>query len=193
MRKWLVNLRKEKNMTQAQVAAAAFIDRGYYAQIETMKRHPSPEVALKISKVLGFNPANFYSEHFSEPFNITLEDSPVTVAQCDLDLRYTWIFNPPPDFAPFSAIGKRDDELGYYPGSMEFMELKRQVIQTKAPLRKTIPYSLSDGLHTYDIFGKPLFDSKGNIVGAAMICTDLTQILKDNDRDRGEANEKVEN
>lgn len=95
---------ERKNMTQAQVAAAAFIDRGYYAQIETMKRHPSPEVALKISKVLGFNPANFYSEHFSEPFNITLEDSPVTVAQCDLDLRYTWIFNPPPDFAPFSAI-----------------------------------------------------------------------------------------
>lgn len=193
MRKWLVDLRKEKGLTQSQVALAAFIDRGYYAQIETMKRQPSPEVAFKISRVLGFNPANFYSEHFSEPFNITLENSPVTVAQCDLELRYTWVFNPPQEFAPFVAVGKRDDELGNHSGSLELMKLKKETIETGKPVRRIIEYALSDGIHIYDVFGKPLFDRNGVIVGAATIATDLTCMQKAEDSDRGESSEAAKN
>lgn len=45
-------IRKEKNMTQLQVAEAAFISESYMALIELDKRHPSTDVIIKLSEVL---------------------------------------------------------------------------------------------------------------------------------------------
>ncbi|MFD1637442.1 helix-turn-helix domain-containing protein [Evansella tamaricis] len=70
MRKnWLIELRKSRNMTQEEVAFAAFINRGYYSQVETGKRTPSLNVAINIARVLKFDPMMFYRDHlldFSE-------------------------------------------------------------------------------------------------------------------------------
>ncbi|WP_163972059.1 helix-turn-helix domain-containing protein [Oceanobacillus halotolerans] len=65
-RDWLIQFRKEKRLTQEQVASKAFIDRAYYSQIETGKRNPGFNVAVNISKVLGFKPLMFFQEHLSE-------------------------------------------------------------------------------------------------------------------------------
>ncbi|MBB5171967.1 helix-turn-helix domain-containing protein [Texcoconibacillus texcoconensis] len=61
---WLIELRKSKKMTQEEVAAAAYINRAYYSQIETGKRTPSLDVAINISQVLGFDPFMFFQDHF---------------------------------------------------------------------------------------------------------------------------------
>ncbi|WP_422122489.1 helix-turn-helix transcriptional regulator [Planococcus sp. X10-3] len=50
-------------MTQSQVASKAFIDRGYYSQIETGKRNPGLNIAINIAKVLDFDSIMFYQEH----------------------------------------------------------------------------------------------------------------------------------
>jgi len=40
-----------------------------------------------------------------------LERAGISVATCDLELRYTWLGTPLPGFCPSEVIGRRDDEL----------------------------------------------------------------------------------
>ncbi|MUK87921.1 helix-turn-helix domain-containing protein [Ornithinibacillus sp. L9] len=65
-REWLIQFRVTKKLTQAQVANFAFIDRGYYSQIETGKRNPSHTVATNIAKVLDFDPILFFQNDTNE-------------------------------------------------------------------------------------------------------------------------------
>lgn len=66
MRKWLIEKREKKKMTQEQVATLANIKRPYYSQIESGKRRPSPEVAKRIAAVLKFNWTIFFASEGNE-------------------------------------------------------------------------------------------------------------------------------
>ncbi|ASF41092.1 transcriptional regulator [Halobacillus halophilus] len=173
MRRWLTQLRKEQQLTQQQIAEGAHIDRAYYAQIENGTRNPSMAVASQIASFLHINPSLFFTEHLSEPFQTALANSPITLAHCDLSLRYTWMFNPHPDFKMSHILGKRDDELDYNEGTLALMDLKKRVIETKKTQRERIYFPLSDGLLYYDVFAQPLYNQKGEIIGAATASTEL--------------------
>ncbi|WP_171038187.1 helix-turn-helix domain-containing protein [Aquibacillus sediminis] len=69
-REWLIQLRIDKGFTQEQIATKAFIDRGYYSQLENGKRDPGFNVAVNISKVLEFNPLMFFRDQFTESHSI---------------------------------------------------------------------------------------------------------------------------
>lgn len=62
MRQWLIDTRKEKAMTQHEVAKLAGISQPSLHEFETGKATPKPETAKKISKVLGFHWTRFYEE-----------------------------------------------------------------------------------------------------------------------------------
>ncbi|SFK40776.1 DNA-binding transcriptional regulator, XRE-family HTH domain [Halobacillus dabanensis] len=177
MRRWLIKLRKEQQLTQQQIAAGAHIDRAYYAQIENGTRNPSMTVASRIASYLHINPSLFYSEHLSEPFETALANSPMTIAHCDLELRYTWMFNPYPHFRMDTVIGKRDDELDHEldpnEGTWKLMQLKKQVITEGMSVRTIIPFPLPDGSVRYDVFCQPIYDSDGRIIGAATASLEL--------------------
>lgn len=55
MRVWLKNIRESKNISQMDVAKKSGISYPYYNFIENGERRPSPQVAQKIAKVLGFS------------------------------------------------------------------------------------------------------------------------------------------
>ncbi|RWZ59134.1 helix-turn-helix domain-containing protein [Halobacillus fulvus] len=173
MRRWLIKLRKEQQYTQQQIAAGAHIDRAYYAQIENGTRNPSMAVASQIAAFLHVNPSLFFADHLSEPFEVALTHSPITVAHCDLDLRYTWMFNPHPDFKMSRIIGKRDDEIDQNEGTLTLVDLKKSVIESGESMRKRIAFPLSDGLVYYDVFAQPLYDKDKNIIGVATASTEL--------------------
>ncbi|MGJ9459996.1 helix-turn-helix domain-containing protein [Oceanobacillus sp. CF4.6] len=65
-RKWLIQYRKSKNLTQEHVASAAFIDRAYYSLVENGKRNPGLSVAHNIGSVLNFDPMMFFQEHLQD-------------------------------------------------------------------------------------------------------------------------------
>jgi hypothetical protein len=65
------------------------------------------EVANKIVKTLGFYPSTFYLKQISDPFALALINLPIIIILCDLDFRYTWIFNSQPDFDTQHWIGKK--------------------------------------------------------------------------------------
>lgn len=61
-RDWLISLRKDKNLTQCEVAASAGISSNYYSWIETGERgNPLPvDTAKKIAEALAFDWTKFY-------------------------------------------------------------------------------------------------------------------------------------
>ena len=62
MRKWLKELRTQKDLTQKEVANAANVDATMISKIEQGERRPSVEVAKKIAAVLGFDWTRFYED-----------------------------------------------------------------------------------------------------------------------------------
>lgn len=56
---WLVSLRRQLGLTQAEVAQRAGIDRTYYNKIERGKA-PSVRVAMRIANALGFRWTLFF-------------------------------------------------------------------------------------------------------------------------------------
>lgn len=178
MRKWLLLLRKEKKLTQAEVAAGAFIDRAYYSQIENGLRQPSFDVAKRISNTLGFNSSSFYLEQLSEPFSNVLSNSPVVVAHCDTELKYTWMFNTHGTIDIVDIIGKQDSQI-FISGYKELMNFKKEVIISNQSARKTITLELICGIRTYDIFAQPLLNSEKQIIGVATASWEIQEVKEE--------------
>lgn len=61
MRDWLKDKRKEKELTQSEVASSIGVTQASYRYYETGERTPQPEVAKKLGKLLKFNWTKFYS------------------------------------------------------------------------------------------------------------------------------------
>ena len=66
VRKWLIDLREERGMTQGAVAAAAGIAQPSYFEIEKGISRPKPETAQRIGAALGFSWTKFYDEDNTE-------------------------------------------------------------------------------------------------------------------------------
>ncbi len=60
MRKWLVLIRKNRHLTQAQVAKMADISRPYYTRIERGQHAVPVYTAMAIADALGFDWTKFY-------------------------------------------------------------------------------------------------------------------------------------
>ena len=66
MRVLLANLRERTNMTQMQISSCARISQGYYSEIESGFRCPSPCVAEKIANVLEIEEQDIFKVFYSE-------------------------------------------------------------------------------------------------------------------------------
>jgi len=108
-------------------------------------------------------------------FRTVMKGSPVIVAHIDRDLRYTWIYNPHPDFDPAFVQGKRDDEIAVNEGTRQLVQLKRQVIETGSTAHAEIAFPLSEGGRVYEITAEPLKDDSGMVIGATTVSFDITQ------------------
>lgn len=58
-RTWLEEIRKNKGFTHAQMGKMLGVTRQAYTSIENGRRNPSLSVALKLCKILDFDPALF--------------------------------------------------------------------------------------------------------------------------------------
>lgn len=65
MRLLLANRRESINMTQTQVSKGARISQGYYSDIESGFRCPSPAVAESIATVLGIDEQDIFKVFYS--------------------------------------------------------------------------------------------------------------------------------
>lgn len=61
-RDWLIKKRLERNLDQQDVAELIGTTQQFYNYVENGKRRPSPEIAIKIGKVLDFEWTKFYEK-----------------------------------------------------------------------------------------------------------------------------------
>jgi transcriptional regulator with XRE-family HTH domain len=66
MRVSLAMLREGANMTQTQISQCADISQGYYSDIESGVRCPSPDVAVRIAKVLNIPESDIFRVFYAE-------------------------------------------------------------------------------------------------------------------------------
>ncbi|MGF3104890.1 helix-turn-helix domain-containing protein [Rossellomorea sp. DUT-2] len=177
-RNWLERLRKIKGYSQEEIAHLVHIDRSYYSKIENGVRVPSRKLAEDLADLLNFHVSIFELE--VSPFYFALQDSPMVVAHFDLEFRYTWIFNPHPDFDPIFVIGRTDVELVDNDGTRELTRMKQEVIKQCKSIRKKIAFPQSGSIQEYDVTCHPLFNEKGELIGGSSAST---QLLKEKGTD----------
>jgi formate hydrogenlyase transcriptional activator len=116
-----------------------------------------------------------------ERFRVALNGSPITVFNQDLDLRYTWIYNP--HFGSQQGVlGKTDDHLLGPEKARPLRELKQKVIDTGTAVREEVIIRQNGKNLSFDMTVEPLLDPHGEIVGITGAAMDVARLreLADN-------------
>jgi signal transduction histidine kinase len=110
-------------------------------------------------------------------FKVALADSPVVVFEQDLDLRYTWIYNPKLGLSVEDVIGKTDAEI-MDPACLGPIEaIKRSAIDTGRPIRQEIATAApGKPIEYYDLHVEPRRNQCGRIIGITCAASDITDM-----------------
>jgi PAS domain S-box-containing protein len=111
-----------------------------------------------------------------ERLKIALQNSPTVVFNQDTDLRYTWIYNPPPGLSIEQIVGKLDAEIFSLEDAQRLTAIKRSVLITGKGKREETFLSIAGEIHYYDLTVEPLRNESGEIVGITSAAIDITEL-----------------
>lgn len=117
-----------------------------------------------------------------ERLRVVLKGSPITVMTVDRDLRYTWVHNAQGGFDAEAMIGKRDDELFPVDIARTYLDLKREVLEKEAPIRREMDFSWNGNFERYDARAEPLRNAEGNIIGLTIVAINITERVRTEER-----------
>lgn len=150
-------------------------------QLEKQKQsHAQLEMRIQ-ERTADLEQANAALQESEQRFRIALVDTPLVVFNQDLDLRYTWIYNPQ-NYVDQSIIGKTDADLFPPEEAMRLHALKRRVIGAGLLTREEVTLTVSNRMTTYDMTLNPLYDTNGCVTGLTCAATDIT-VRKDIEKD----------
>lgn len=107
---------------------------------------------------------------------LALAKSSIVAFNQDLDLRYTWIQNPHPEFEPHTVLGKTDLELLSIDDAYRLMKIKNQVIETGIGIKEEVQLTIQSSVVSYDLSIAPVFNDTGKVIGIAGLSTDITKL-----------------
>jgi PAS domain S-box-containing protein len=107
-------------------------------------------------------------------FHTALRHSAISLYTIDLDLHYTWTFNPAVENAD-RIIGKTDTDLLPAKQADAIMHLKRQVLESGMPVHSRAFFTIDGKDVFYDFTLDPMYDDHGRISGIISSATDITQ------------------
>jgi two-component sensor histidine kinase len=111
---------------------------------------------------------------------LALNGSKVTVFEQDLDLRYTFMANPP-DIFPEAPLGKSDLELFGETGT-DLFELKRSTALAGKEWSGRIEVPDRDGHSmSYDVEWEPRYSARGDVIGLIGTAIDLSDLKRHED------------
>jgi PAS domain S-box-containing protein len=111
----------------------------------------------------------------TERLNIALKSAPISLFNHDLDLRYTWIYNPTHDLSVDQVIGQRDEDLASPETAARLTHLKRRVIATGIGLREEVKVVSNGQTAYYDLTIDPIHDAQNAIVGVTCAAVDISE------------------
>ncbi|HBB32349.1 MAG TPA: hybrid sensor histidine kinase/response regulator [Cyanobacteria bacterium UBA8803] len=111
----------------------------------------------------------------TERLNVALKSVPITLFNQNLDLCYTWLYNPTHSYSVEQVLGKRDEDLVSPDSAVRLTQLKQQVIDTGTGLRQEVEVTNNGQSSYYDLTIDPLWDSQNRITGIACAAVDITE------------------
>ena|GEM_PF-440103 len=111
----------------------------------------------------------------AERLDIALKTAPITLFNQDLDLYYTWIYNPALHYSEEEVLGRQDIDL-FAPETANYLtQLKRRVIETGVSVREEVEIVGIDNIVSYfDISIEPLQDDQDNLMGVTCAAMDVS-------------------
>jgi PAS domain S-box-containing protein len=110
-----------------------------------------------------------------ELFRAALQNSPIVVFHQNADLRYTWVYNPFPEHAGISLLGKIDCELFPADEAEQLDRIKRRVLSSGSGSRQELALTTQGQLRTMDVRIEPFRDSSGRLAGIVGTAVDITE------------------
>ena len=108
-------------------------------------------------------------------FRLALENSPITVFEQDLDLRYTWIYNPKLGYAANSVIGMTDADLMDAFVAGQLTTIKRVVLETGQSVRQDVTVApVGKSKSYFNLTVEPRQAPDGRIDGIVCTSVDIT-------------------
>ncbi len=112
----------------------------------------------------------------TERFELALKGSPVVVFCQDLDLRYTWIYNPGLGYEASEVVGRFDSDIFERAEDAAATEaIKREVIRTGIAKRGEVLIHWEGIDRYYDLLVDPMLDAAGHIKGVRCAAIDITE------------------
>jgi len=112
----------------------------------------------------------------TERFQLALRDSSIVVFNQDLELRYTWVYNPSLGYESAALLGKRDVDILERPEDAAITEaIKTKVIRTGESDRQEVVIHWKGKDLYFDLLVEPLRDPGGAICGVTCAAVDITE------------------
>jgi PAS domain S-box-containing protein len=111
----------------------------------------------------------------NQRFELAIRSAPITLAWHDLQLRYTWIYNPLLGRTAPEIVGKTDAELFERPDEVAMLvALKQEVLRTGNVRRQEITVHRLGVARHYDLLLEPLHGAAGQLIGLTCASIDIT-------------------
>lgn len=113
----------------------------------------------------------------SRRLEMTLRGSAITVFEQDANLKYLWIFNPPPGYPLSDLIGRADYEVLPEGTAAQVIPVKERVLKTGVGEMTTASLQMADGTHWFEMRVEPAVDSSNHRT-IASVAVDVTEKRK---------------
>jgi PAS domain S-box-containing protein len=98
----------------------------------------------------------------------------IAVFNQDLDLRYTWMFQPQLGYTVEQVVGKTDFDLMPWEAAEQATQTKREAVTGNCEVRREVRVAWQGGVKIYDLVVEPLRDATGAVVGITGASLDIT-------------------
>lgn len=111
----------------------------------------------------------------TERLNLALKSAPISLFNQDLELRYTWIYNPLYNWEIEEVIGQKDIDLLPPEVATPLTQLKQQVLDTGVGLREEVKITRCGETAYFDLTIDPILDRQKTILGITCAAVDITE------------------
>lgn len=117
-------------------------------------------------------------------FELAFENSPITVFEQNTDLRYTYVYNPPPGTRPEDFLDRTDAEVFPESSREKVSAPKERVLRSGGRENVEIEVEIGGVLRFYDLTLEAKTDDAGAVLGVVGTALDLTERRQDEKRIR---------
>lgn len=117
-------------------------------------------------------------------FELALENSPITVFEQNSDLRYTYVYNPPPGTGAADFLDRTDGEIFAEADQRKLEPPKQRVLAGGAREKVGVEVGIGGERRFYELTLDAKTDASGTVLGVVGTALDLTDRQRDEQRMR---------